>query len=105
MLGLATGGVELIDLDRPLGELRQDLKLAAESFDDLLQRRDLDVALLFQLREARLLDAERRGHFALALAGQFADLAEQEFPKQFLGAAGRLGLRPFRGRPLDQFVE
>lgn len=41
--------IELIDLDGSFGELRQDLELAAQSFDDFLQGGDPHIRLLFQL--------------------------------------------------------
>jgi len=97
--------IELVNLYRFLWEPCQDFKLAAKRFDDLPQRRNLHVGLLFQFRQAGLLDAEGSGHLLLTLARQLPDLAEQQLREQFLGAAGgpRSGL--FRGRPFDELVE
>ena len=67
--------VKLVDLYGSLRELCQNLKLAAKCLDDLLQRRNLHVGLLFQFRQARLLDAESFRYLTLALAGQLPDLA------------------------------
>ena len=77
-------------LDRSLWEFGQYLQFAAKSHHDLLQRRNMHVALLFQFRQARLLDARRIGHLLLTLAGQLPVFTEQQLPEQFLRAAGRL---------------
>ena len=45
----ASGSIELIDLDHSLREFRENLKLAAQGFDDLPERRNLHAVRLFQL--------------------------------------------------------
>ena len=97
--------VELVDFNRALRESRQDLQFAAQRLDDFSQCRNLHVVLFFELRQARLLHAERLGNFLLAFAGQLPNLAEEQFPEQFLGTASRLRLRFLCGRPFDQIVE
>jgi hypothetical protein len=61
-----------------------DLEFAAESFDDLFERRDLHIGLFFRLGDARLLDAERRGNLALAFAGRLPGSLTKSWPSSSL---------------------
>ena len=96
---------ELLDLDSRFWEFGQDLQLAAKGFDNFPQSRDLHVGLVLELGQTGLLDAKRLCDLLLALARQLTDLAEEQFGKQLLSPARRLGLGFLRGRALDEVVE
>lgn len=95
----------MINPHGPLWEPGQHLKLTAERRHNLLQRRNLHVGLLFQLRETRLLNAEQVRELLLTLAVQAPDFAQQELAEQFLGSARRLGAGPLVCGLLNEFVE
>lgn len=97
--------VELVDLDRDIWESGQDLELASQGLNDLSQRGNLHVGLVFELGQARLLHAQRLGNLLLALPRQLSNLAEKQFLEQFLSAARCLCLSLFAGCSLDKLVE
>jgi len=69
--------IELIWSHSSVGELRQNLQLTAEGFDDLPQRRNLHIGLLLQLRQTGLLHSQDFSKLLLAVAGQLPNFAKQ----------------------------
>src|SRR6202041_1002051 len=66
---------KLLNPYRAFRKLRGDFQLATQRPDQTAQRRNLHVGLMLELRQARLLDAERGRHLTLALTGLLAKLA------------------------------
>ena len=73
----ATCGRKLIDAHVSVGETGDDFEFSPQCRHDLLQRRDLHITLILQLRQAGLLDAQDVSDLLLTLAGHQAELAEQ----------------------------
>ena len=71
--------LELIDPYRAIRKPGDHVQLASQRPHDPSKRRNLHVGLALQLGEARLLDAQRFGNFALTLAGEFSHFAQQQF--------------------------
>ncbi len=97
--------IELVDSYGSGWEFRQNLNLATQGRDDFLQRGNMHVSLIFQLRQARLFDAKCIRNLLLTLARQLADFAQEQLPEQFLRANRRLGLRSLCGRTFDEIVK